>query len=438
MNKSLKKSIVWDKSCEEFSEIIKNSNTWTEVLDHFGFQHWNNTVTIRDRIKEENIDTSHFGLKSKKKITTNNKKSPNDYLIKSENRADNKKIKEILFENNILEEKCDNCSVKNIYNGKPMTLTLDHINGENTDNRIENLRILCYNCHSKTENFTGRKIIRTYEIKRKPKKEPKLGNCVDCNIKTLKKSIRCKKCYTKFQKENKKKNECVDCKKLIRIDSKRCPSCNYTYLKEIGKYKRLQCRICGRFAKNNTNLCGTCDGSKEIDNNINKINNSRTSVVWQKSNELFSEVVQESVGWSDLERKFNEKFGVAVNKKTLRKRVEEEKHDISHFLGKNWAKNKIFPEKRKHYKDLLIKGKKISNTRLKNKIFENNLLENKCNKCGILPTLNMNLTLDHINGDNEDNRLENLRILCYNCHSQTYNFCKSKKSLQDGATTRPS
>jgi hypothetical protein len=47
------------------------------------------------------------------------------------------------------------CNQLPFHNGSPLTLQLDHKNGDNTDNRLENLRILCPNCHSQTHTFSG-------------------------------------------------------------------------------------------------------------------------------------------------------------------------------------------------------------------------------------------------------------------------------------------
>ena len=56
---------------------------------------------------------------------------------------------------------CTTCGI-NEWQGKPLTLHLDHINGINNDNRIENLRLLCPNCHSQTETY-GRRASRVAE-----------------------------------------------------------------------------------------------------------------------------------------------------------------------------------------------------------------------------------------------------------------------------------
>lgn len=62
---------------------------------------------------------------------------------------------------------------------------LDHKNGVNTDNRLENLRFLCPNCHSLTDTYCGKKLSGKTKEQR---------NCIDCNIQISFNSTRCRKC----------------------------------------------------------------------------------------------------------------------------------------------------------------------------------------------------------------------------------------------------
>lgn len=57
---------------------------------------------------------------------------------------------------NLIEFECSWCGLGEEWNGRPITLQLDHINGVWNDNRIGNLRLLCPNCHSQTSNYAGR------------------------------------------------------------------------------------------------------------------------------------------------------------------------------------------------------------------------------------------------------------------------------------------
>lgn len=86
-----------------------------------------------------------------------------------------------------------------------------------------------------------------------------------------------------------------------------------------------------------------------------------------------------------------------------------------------------------HY--LVANGPYINTSKLKKKLIQAGLKENKCEKCGLLPIWmgeQLTLHLDHIDGDHNNRSIENLRILCPNCHSQTptYGVLKTKPRPQ--------
>jgi hypothetical protein len=79
--------------------------------------------------------------------------------------------------------------------------------------------------------------------------------------------------------------------------------------------------------------------------------------------------------------------------------------------------------------EILVKNSKYARGNLKRRLIAKGLLEDKCYECGRGPEWNgknLVLQLEHVNGDGLDNRIENLSILCPNCHSQTKTFCRRK------------
>jgi 5-methylcytosine-specific restriction endonuclease McrA len=65
------------------------------------------------------------------------------------------KLRLRLLNEGIKDHQCEECK-REAWNGKPIPLELDHINGVCNDHRIENLRLLCPNCHAQTEHYRGR------------------------------------------------------------------------------------------------------------------------------------------------------------------------------------------------------------------------------------------------------------------------------------------
>ncbi len=77
----------------------------------------------------------------------------------SDPRRNRKHVKLRLIKAGLLENSCQSCGLTD-WQGRALSMQLDHINGVSNDNRLENLRMLCPNCHSQTETFSGRNLKR--------------------------------------------------------------------------------------------------------------------------------------------------------------------------------------------------------------------------------------------------------------------------------------
>lgn len=136
----------------------------------------------------------------------------------------------------------------------------------------------------------------------------------------------------------------------------------------------------------------------------------------------FEEQVKNSTSYADLASK----IGLAPkggNYKTLKKYIELYNLDISHFTGFAWNKGMSHSDTtaRISLDTILQKGTNYRSSTLKKRLIKEGIKEYKCEKCGITDWNGEEIVLElhHINGDHFDNRLENLQILCPNCHSQT-------------------
>jgi hypothetical protein len=145
---------------EEFKEAVKTSFSIAQVLQKLNkIPSGGNYKVVKFKIKQLNLDSSHFTGKGHLKNKTHNwAPKLDDNLIFVENCKHNLstvRIKQRLLVSGKLEKKCYNCE-NTKWLSEEIPLELEHKNGDNKDNRIENLTLLCPNCHALTPTYRGR------------------------------------------------------------------------------------------------------------------------------------------------------------------------------------------------------------------------------------------------------------------------------------------
>lgn len=152
------------------------------------------------------------------------------------------------------------------------------------------------------------------------------------------------------------------------------------------------------------------------------------SKVYVPTDDEFVKIVEESNSYSDCLRKLGLTTRGGSSTDILKKRIKELNLSVEHF-GKLPKQSSTAQYT---LKEILVENSFYhSISRLKKRLIREGYLEYKCACCGNKGEWNgqlLSLQLDHINGINNDHRIENLRFLCPNCHSQTDSFAgKNKK-----------
>lgn len=141
------------------------------------------------------------------------------------------------------------------------------------------------------------------------------------------------------------------------------------------------------------------------------------------TDESFAKIVEESISISEVIRKSG-LIPAGGNYKTTKQRIERLNLTTDHFLGEGWLKDQTHDFAKKPLEDYLVNGSTIQSHPLRIRLLNEKIFERKCYKCGLEKWNgeDIPLELEHINGINNDNRIENLTILCPNCHAQTSTY----------------
>jgi HNH endonuclease len=143
---------------ERLQEGVSHSESFAGVVRYLGLRQAGGTQAhIARRIREFGIDTSHFTGKAHNRGKRSKGRAV-DFLVQRPplaKRVPGQRLRLALIETG-REDACAMCGTSSTWLGQPLTLEVDHVNGDWSDNRAENLRILCPNCHTLTDTYCGR------------------------------------------------------------------------------------------------------------------------------------------------------------------------------------------------------------------------------------------------------------------------------------------
>ncbi|TXG76188.1 HNH endonuclease [Candidatus Dojkabacteria bacterium] len=182
----------------DFNHIVTNSKSIADICRHIGIvAKGGNYKTVKQLLIKYSCDTSHFtgcGWNQGDRYRQIKLPAPIESILIKGSVYPSYTLKKRLFNEGYKEKLCEICGLDS-WLGNPIKLELHHVNGDSNDNRIENLQILCPNCHSYTSNYRG-----ANKLNRTPPTEVWLNRPFYCkndspnNIKGEKKPVTIKQC----------------------------------------------------------------------------------------------------------------------------------------------------------------------------------------------------------------------------------------------------
>ncbi|MFD5951181.1 HNH endonuclease signature motif containing protein [Streptomyces collinus] len=152
-----REGVRWTRDVLE--QAVVASTNMCEVLRHLGLEVVGGHHThISRRVKAYGIDTSHFKVPTRRGKPWR-PRTPEAFLVEQPadraRRVPSDRLKWAMASSGVAE-RCALCGTEAVWRGRPLPLEVDHVDGDWRNNRIENLRLLCPNCHSTTDSYPGR------------------------------------------------------------------------------------------------------------------------------------------------------------------------------------------------------------------------------------------------------------------------------------------
>jgi HNH endonuclease len=151
---------LWKLDVTDLLEAVRTSRSYAEVGAKLGIKAGGGShERLKRRIEHLGADTSHFlgqGWRRNDRRPTVPARPLSELLVEGRS-VRTSGLKERLISEGLKPRRCEMCGGSE-WNGRPIPLELDHVNGRREDNRLANLRLLCPNCHAQTDTYRGRNI----------------------------------------------------------------------------------------------------------------------------------------------------------------------------------------------------------------------------------------------------------------------------------------
>ena len=186
-------SIIGKYTPEEVQQKALECTSMKQLARELGYSANGGTSgqTIQKYCDYYNISLSHFTGLPKNTV----KRNPENIFIENST-AGQTTLRRWYEKGNYTEYKCSICGQEPFWNGKELTLTLDHINGDNTDDRLENLRWVCPNCDRQLDTFCSKNM--NYDLRKKKKQ---VFYCKNCGKEISDRATLCPECYSISQRQ---------------------------------------------------------------------------------------------------------------------------------------------------------------------------------------------------------------------------------------------
>jgi predicted RNA-binding Zn-ribbon protein involved in translation (DUF1610 family) len=146
---------------EVLEPLVQGSLSVAEVMRKLGMRHLDGGTHshISRQIRKFGIDTSHLLGKARQRGTISNHKLPWQKILVRDRLNGRKectpKLRRAMIESGI-EYRCGTCGIAPVWNNKNLVLQISHKDGNSVNDEKDNLHFECPNCHSQTDDFSGR------------------------------------------------------------------------------------------------------------------------------------------------------------------------------------------------------------------------------------------------------------------------------------------